>query len=366
MNESFKDFIYRTLASSMPEPMVQRLVLDQSLETYFRRAFTHITFIEDSASAVGKFNYDVMGKLGDKSLVASFQLYLFSIIGEEVFVEAPYADMEKNFLTVEQIVRFTELLGFDRWINVSNKNKITSSIKKDIFTSFIGAIILAADAFIMKDMGMPLAKQWVFQVLETHARDKFDPKDMTKYVDYRSRVNNIWLFNGWGKAVYRSTGDSRSAREAGVVGFAAANLLGPNLETFPARLRGKNIGTGTGRDLAKAKEEAARTALETLKVNFSDLKGREVEFSLTNTDPLEAVLGNDHMLLRRTIDLMKKKENVYKYLVIRRLKIYDYYVVQLRYMTFKNNWENGSRARSPDSELKAIRRALEVFINKNS
>lgn len=363
--EPFKDFIYRTLLTFMPPEMATALVQDEPLNLYFRRAFTHSSWLLNQAGKEGKYDYEIFEKLGDKVLGACFQIWLYDIIGAEVTVPQPYADMEKWFTDKEYLAGLSELLGFDKHIDaVNDGNKVDQSMKEDVFEAFIGAVTLAGDRYIMQDIGMTLAKRWIYQVYNTYVREEIDPQNSSKYVNYRTRVNDIWLFNGWEGAIYVTTGEGTGAKEIGVKGLAAVNLMGPVISSFPRELQGKVLSSGRGATLPEAREDAAKKALEMLEVNYPDLKGLEYEFNALETSRLEKMLVNRPDLLRQVLEVLKRKRSTYESLAIRKLRVYGTFTAQLR-VKVEGIWRNNGRAKSKKSMDDAIERLFTVFLEKS-
>ena len=363
--EPFKDFIYRTLLMFMPVEMATTLVADEPLNLYFRRAFTHSSWLMSQAGKEGKYDYEIFEKLGDKVLGACFQIWLYDIIGAEVTIPQPYADMEKWFTDKEYLAGLTEKLGFDKQINaVNDGNKIDQSMKEDVFEAFIGAVTLAGDRYIMQDIGMSLAKRWIYQVYNTYVRDEIDPQNSSQYVNYRTRVNDIWLFNGWEAAIYITTGEGTGAKEIGVKGLAAVNMIGPDSTNFPAEFRGKIISSGRGATLSEAREEAAKKALEMLEVNYPDLKGMEYEFDTLETKRLEKMLVSRPDMYTSILQVMERKKHIYTSLAIRQVRIFGTFTAQLR-IKIDGIWRNGGRARSKKSKEEAIEKLFTTFLEKN-
>lgn len=363
-NQSFKDFIHSTLVAAMPEEIASLLVMPEPLEV-FLRAFTHYTFVMDRAGKMGKFDYEILEKVGDRILAGSFQLWLFDILGFEVDTPQIYADIEKEFTGSDFLSALSTNLGFEKFIRLGPENKITGSIKEDVFESFIGAIVLTGDKYITTDMGMPLAKRWIYQVYNTYARDKIDPRNPSKYVNFRSRVNELWLFNGWGTPKYVTSGQSKGARELGLQRKAAANLMGPNVQSFPAEYRGRPLGSGAGDDIDDAREAAAKAALEMLELTYVNIKGLEESFGALETVRFEKFLKDNPELLEKVKAFMKTRADSYSSVAIRKQRIFGIYVVQLR-VRVDGIWRNGARARSKTSEQEAVDKVFQVFISKGS
>jgi len=362
--ESFKDFVRRLLVAAIPADKVEILVSDEPLEMYFRRAFTDVSFLTNRAGKEGKFNYEILEKIGDRILGASFQLWLFEIMGAEVTIPQTYADMEKDFTNTEYLNYLATNLGFDRFIRVANDgNKITDKIREDVFEAFIAAIVVSADKYVMQDIGLAYAKRWIYQVYNTYARDRIDPLNPSKYVNFRSRVNEVWQFNGWGNQNYVTTGEARGAKEIGVRRLASASLFGPMSLSFPEELRNRQIGEGEGDTIDEARENAAKAALTRLEINYPELKGLEFEFSALETSRLKRTLKNNPVLQEKVIKILQEKSETYQSLAIRKMRLFGAFTVQFR-VKIDGIWRNGARARSDVSEAEAIQKAFEIFVSK--
>lgn len=352
--------------AAIPADKVEILVSDEPLEMYFRRAFTDASFLMNRAAKEGRFDYEILEKIGDRVLGASFQLWLFEIMGAEVTIPQTYADMEKDFTNTEYLNFLATNLGFDRFIRVaSDGSKITPDIREDVFEAFIAAIVVSADKYVMQDIGFAYAKRWIYQVYNTYARDRIDPKNPSQYVNYRSRVNEVWQFNGWGNQDYRTTGEAQGAKELGVRRLAAASLFGPMSLTFPEQFRGRQIGTGEGETVDDAREAAAKDALTKLEINYPELKGLEVEFNALETARLERLLKNKPELLAKVVKILRDKADTYGAVAVRKMRIFGAFVVQFR-VQIDGVWRNGARARSDVSEAEAVQKVFDIFVSKNT
>lgn len=364
-DETFQQFIYRIISPAMTPELAAKLVAEGPLERYFRRAFTHKTFYMTRAASQGNFDYEVLEKTGDRILAWAFQKWLFDIIGNEVTLPQPYSIMEVRLTGTDYLSVLCDQLGFSKWIRPAQEEglRMTPNIKEDVFEAFIAAINAAADEFVANDFGPVLAKRWIYCVYNTFTRDKIDPRNIAMYVDARSQVNEIWSFNNWGAQVYKLSGDGKGLKDAGVRGVAAVNLFGPKVNQFPARFRGKLIGSGEGSTLDEAKENAAASALKFLEINFSDLLGQEVTFSGLETARLDKLLAPNPKLLAEVKTILKERSEIYQSMSIRKLRQFNNYVVQLR-VKIDNIWHSGGRWRSETSEQEAIDKVFNIFVDK--
>jgi dsRNA-specific ribonuclease len=368
MNDPFLEFVLRTLRPAINEGFVQRITAPTPLRDYFRAAFTHITFVSDVAASEGVMDYDVLEKIGDKVAGAAFLLYIFEIIGNEVRAPQVFADLEKYLVAKTFLANMAVKMGFDQYLKVAEGVVVTTKMKSDLFESFTGAIVIAADRYIPEapGIGFVLAKAWLYQVFNTHMRSEIDPINPGRYVDFRTQVNEIWLFNGWGEQDYRTSGERKGMRQNNVKIESGATLVAPTVKSFPAELRGKVLGNGTGPTLDAAREMAAEKALETLRLNFAEFKDSEVQFSGLTAARIKKALAFDPALYARVEAVLLAKPNTYRALSVRKVRIYNQWHVQIRVKTEDGIWETGERHYSYTSEEDAYRGVFERFLEKAS
>lgn len=357
MNELFKEFVLRTLVPAVPEDKALLLVADKPLETYFRRAFTHRSYLAGTISEKGQSDYEVLEKLGDRILAESFQLYLFEMMGQEASTPQLFADMEKRLTATDQLNEFSRILGFEEHIRIQEGQKITDKIHEDIFESFVAAIVLSSQIAFpdTPDIGLAFAKRWIFYIYNAHVRDKIDPADESEYIDYRSRVNEVWHFNQWPLANYKTI-----SYDNGVV---EVSLFAPNAENIPLEIRGKKLGSGVSRDDAVAKEAASRQAIERLS-NIDSVE-KIIGFDDLTIARLERLI-EDKALVAQVRNLLEKKADVYSELAVRRTRIHGQFMAQLRIKMTGSVWVNDARAISSTSEADAAEMAIRAFITKAS
>lgn len=362
--ETFKSFITKILSAAIDPQMVEAMVSEAPLEQYFRRAFTHRTFaISRAPKKTAKFDYEVLEKIGDRVLAMAFNLWLFEIMGEEVTVPQIYSDMEKRLTSTDYLAELAGNLGFDRWIQVAQGTQISEKIKEDVFESFIAAIVLAADNYVVQDIGAGLAKRWIFQVYNTYTREKINPKDPKSYVDFRSQVNDLWQFHGWGTPLYKGGPTGTAAMSVGAQPEVEVDLIAPNIMAFPEAFRGLKLGSGRGRSLDEAKEMASEKALETIGASYSELRAFEIQLSTGEPGRFKEILQADPALLKAVTDTMLKVQSMYQTLAIRKLKAYNIYSIQLR-VQVDGIWKSAVRTKSDKSFEEAILKAFRVFVNQ--
>jgi len=359
--EDFRTFIKRTLSASIPEEMVNQMLDEAALENYFRRAFTHRTFATQRfPQKAPKFDYEILETIGDAILKASFQLWLYEVIGEEFKTPQIFSDMEKRLTGTEYLSYLTNNIGFDRWIQVAEGTQITDNIKEDVFEAFIAAIAMAADKFVMTDIGFGFAKRWIYQVYNTYTRETLNPRDPKSYVDYRSQVNDIWQFHGWGTPYYQGLTSGTAAKSVGAQSQISVNLMGSNKTTFPEFLRGRVLGAGSGATIDEAREKASEDALNFIGANYPELKFFEIQMASNDPGKFKEVLAADPALLQRVTKAMNTYQNQYQALAIRKLRTYGVYAVQLR-LQIDGIWKSAVRTKSTVSFDDAVIRAFKVF-----
>src|SRR5579885_1540449 len=359
MQDPFREFLRSILLPAIPEEYVNILLSEAPFNAYFKKAFTHKTFsigVDDS-----EFNYEVLEKVGDRIYNACFQLWVYELIGQETNVLSVYSNIEKRYVGTEYLSRLADNLGFDTWIKVAEGNPITDKMKEDVFEALIAAIVLSTEDYIVKDLGFVLAKRWLYQVFNTFTKEEIDPKNSSKYVDNVSKINEIWQINNWGTPIYVTLVNSRAAKEAGVL-LAAVDLKAPNKSNFPARFRGKILGSGLGKNLTEAKEKASEEALRILGVNFAEVSQYEVVFNRLNMRRIEKSLADRPDILEKLKLALAKTSDVYQEVSIKTLKVVGEFVTQIR-VSINGIWRNDSRGRGP-TKLDSIINAVNYFIEK--
>lgn len=360
MMSEFKEFLNGILNPIFGKEMTNLLLTDHAINEFFIPAFTHRTFLIEKASDLKNMDYEIYEKLGDKILGASFQLWISSIFYPEISTPQFYADLGKRFEATEFLSYLCDQLEFSKWIKVADNINIDNDIKEDVFEAFIGALSLYANKFIQDGMGLVLGQKWVFAVYNTYARDKIDPTNPSSYVDFRSQVNDVWLFNKWGSAIYITTGEPKAGKVQGLTkGFATVDLKAPNIPSFPAAYRGKIIGSGIASNLDDAREKAAENALKLLKINFSDLKDSEVQYERLPTARLKLLFETRPDVLRQFMQIFDKNKK-YETAQFRIAKVSGIFVAQLR-IQMNGIWRIANIGRA-DDKTDALVKATMTFI----
>lgn len=359
---NFSQFLRTVLEPTFGKNITDKLLREDLINSYFRRAFTHRSFVHIKDDTEG--DYEVFEKLGDRILKASVQHWLYEILFPEVTVSEPYAELEKVLEAKDQLEELSEKLKFDKYIRVYEEFGISKDIKEDVFEAFIGALSIAGDT-IIPDFGIVLAKRWIFRVYNTYVRHKVDVNNLHQIKNFRSQVNEIWSFNGWGNQNYHTTGDGKVLKDGGIFQFAAVELIAPNIPKFPAKFRGKLLGEGYGDTLAIAREMAAENALKTLGIIYEEFRNSEivVRYEDLVNERLKRDLANHPQVFENLMAIIKDKTNIYNEIQIRTARIVSKFVAQLR-VVVDGNWKNDSRAFDDDKE-NAMVRVINMFIKSN-
>jgi dsRNA-specific ribonuclease len=351
--DQFKAYLQSILRPCIPEEYLVKMLSEGPYENYFIKAFTHKTFIEGREDA--EFNYEVLEKVGDKILGAAFQFWLYDVIGEQTNSLQTFSDIEKRFVGKEFLAELADALEITKWIKIVGAT-LNQKIKSDVVEALIAAIALSADNYVVQDFGIVLAKRWVYQVYNTFARERIDPKNATKYVDYRSRLNEIWQFNGWGVPLYKTSTKVKDMKE-----FAAVDAIGPDIPAFPQKYRNAVLGSGQGKNLEEAQETASKNALEMLGISYAEFKGFEIQFDNLEISRIEKALKDSPEVFARLQKALVLSKNLYEKISIKTAKIDRTFTTQLR-VQIEGIWKNYARGRDPD-KTQSIIKAVNFFID---
>jgi len=304
----FSNFIQQTLSIALPPEQVVVLLTPECLNSHFLKAFTHKTYTHDNlttndlssdsddANGLQNYNYEILEKLGDRTMNASFQMWMYEVIGQETNALQPYSDIDKRYTGTDYLNILADNLNFTNHVFI-NDGTVTKKIKEDVFEAFVAALVLAGDEYIARayntpDIGVVIAKRWVYAVLNRYLRPKIEVSDVFQYVDKRSRVNEIWQFNKWTNGAKYITNDPNQAKQTGKErgkqpqtkekktpkptpvansGVIIVTLKSPNAPNLPDTWRNIDLGVGQGETVALAKEAAANQALILLQNNFIEL-----------------------------------------------------------------------------------------------
>ena len=358
--DPFRDFLRTILTPTIPTEYINAILMDAPINAYFKKAFTHKTFTigtEDS-----EFNYEVLEKVGDRIYNMFFQLWTYETIGQETNVLQVYSNIEKRFVGTEYLSELADNIGLGKFIKAAPGVVISDKIKEDVFEALVAAICLSVDEYAVKELGIVMAKSWLYQIFNTFTRAKIDPQNSASLVDFRSRVNEVYQINAWGTPIYLTAVNSKAAAASGVQGFAAVDLRAPNRPNFPAKFRGKVIGSGTGKNLTEAKEKASEEALKLLGVNYAEVNQFEVVFERLNLRRIERALVDHPDVVRRLKVALDKVKDVYQEIAIKTVKIAGEFVSQLR-VSVEGIWKNDARGKG-DTKVNSMINVIEYFISK--
>ncbi len=365
-NGPLRLFVETVLKPALPE-QTPLLTSEESISLYFRQAFINKSYQQWKEDTT--WIYQPLEKIGKKVFDASFQLWLHGIIGNEPVLLQAYSDIEQRFTGEEYLGELSDLLKFTENVTIddSQQTNLADSVKMTIFHSFVGAIVMSGDKYVARDFGFVLAKKWVQFVLNVYLKDRIDVKNTAQYTNKVMAVSGIWLFKNWEEPIYREVINSDAARKMGVMGFAAVDFVAPNIPYFPERFRGKLIGSGVGRNLTEAKLKASEMGLETLGINFVELKNSDVQFDSDDVrvpnSRIKQLLSFDPKLFSELMAFLKKNRHLYQKLSIRYLRIQDRYSAQIRKQDEANEWKNTSRGEGADRNS-ALTAAITNLIRK--
>lgn len=371
--EDFVDFIRNTLAPAIPAEQVVVLTDTESISKYFLKAFTHKTYIHDELptgdSPEGEYNYEILEKLGDRTFNASFQMWMYDVIGGETDMLQPYSDIDKRYTGTDYLNILADNLHFTEHVFYVGE-EVTKKMKEDVVEAFVGALVLASDEYVAEafnspDIGVVLAKRWIYSVLNRHLRREIDITDVFRYVDKRSRVNEIWHFNKWPSAVYLSPKAVK-----GQTNFRVT-LKSPTAANLPQRWRNIELGVGVGETLALAREQAAARGLAKLEANFFDLvrvsPDLEVRYEYLNLGKVRRWLEkapNGRVIYSKLIDILLNKHippqsaataNIdpgvlrFENVLARAIKVKSGYSAQVR-LKINGSWKNEFRGHGATKE----------------
>lgn len=349
----FGDSIRSILQPGIPNSeILNRITSEEALEKYFRRVFRIGNSIYDAASNAAKFDYEVLEKIGDASLKAIFNHYMYEIMGNVVSVPKLYSNMEKVLLNTENLAYLADRNGFDRFSDFKHPRKTVMETKEDMFESFVGAVVLSGNEFVSRGMGMVLATDWLYTVFNNHFRDRIDPTDPSRYVDFRSQISELWKFNDWGPVNWaHQQRDVYSGSKQ-----TNYNVIGPTATTFPKELRGKVIGWGGGDSKAVAKENAARDAIEKLGNIY---KNFETDYAKIDLDRIKKMLEKYPDLLKEVIDIIDDDKNGVNMISIKKVSLRGMHFAQSTVRFNDSHYQPLARARSTVSVEDAIAKSFE-------
>lgn len=355
---SFTEKIREILKSGVSDPnILDQLTNDEAIETIFRRVFQIGNSVQDAASNKGKFDYEVLENIGDAYLGAIFVQYLHEIIGEVVTVPKTYSNMVKVLLNTDHLSYLADQLNFGQFSDFLQPRKTVRQTKEDMFEAFVGAVVTAGNKYIARSMGMVIATDWLYTVFNAHLRDKIDPGRPELYVDYRTQINEIWTLNNWGSVEfsYKIRNPSCDIKQT------SYNVIGPNKGSFPQKLRGRIVGSGSGDNKEEAKENASKDALENLKLNYNDF---ETDYDDANLDRFKIMLKDNQELLNKIISIWNNPQNRIATIGVRKSSLNGMHFAQVVIRFNDNHNQPLVRAQSSASIEDAIMKSLSKGMEK--
>lgn len=355
MENSFDGFIKGILSSIMEEKYVNMLSQGDALRV-FQKAFTSKTF--DSSEE--NFDYEILEKMGDRYVNAFFANWMYEKFAQDIHVPNFYSKAEDFFTAKPYLADLSEKLGFVRWIRVAEGRKPNIHDREDVFEGFVGALIVAADTYVHRGLGMILAREWIYWVYNRYASDDFKTLDSSAFINDRDRINQIWQFNNWGPMKYRESSGARHSTNKGVKEQATADLIGPSSSTFPSQYSDKIIGSGSGETIEKARENACSQALKFLSINHAVFSKSETSFDALGLARIKLKLKTKVGLLRRLDKFLGSKSNTYEGIQSKQAIVGKTWHSQIRVLV-NTKWINDTRA-TGDTEVAALSSAITGFL----
>jgi len=357
LEDPFKGFISTMLTASMRADFVQKLIEPESLDI-FRQAFTHETFFNQAVDKKGKLTYEAHARIGSPAITAIFNLWTYEITGGVVDNGQYFDDLLHYFTSTKYLANLSTGLNFDQYIQVADKQaSITVNLKADIFRAFIGALIVAADRFVLQDIGFCLAKRWIYQLYNEWVRNEINPSNPSKYINDEAKVATVWKFMKWGIPLYVVTKAVQAPGQTVIAGTAGANLIAPSLVSVPDRYRDRIVGSGRGNTEEEARSIAAKSALENLQIFFPELIPLDAVSIKHVLSRIPGLLGGVERVLAASNGRMTE-------ISVRKLRVLGRFVAQVKVLT-GGIWRNGARAESDLNEDDAIEKAIKSFIDKD-
>lgn len=356
----FGDFIASLFDEVFDQETIATITAENAIEEYWLPAF--------STSMYGRANQvedlQVAEKIGDAVLKYAFLSWLRAKIYPEVTEPGVYSIMETKFTGKLFLKDLSMQLGFDKYARVATGEGITDDVLEDIFEAFLGQLVLVGDQLIQPFSGILLAQKWIYYVYNKYAWDLADPTNFKNLVSYVTQFNEVSLFNGWGQVKW-NVQQSRSGKDGTTK--ARADLIMPLGKNVPQELQGVVIGTGISDTKKKARENAARAALDRLKIEYSELSDIIVDYDDQNRANARKLLAAEPKLFRdifSNIQTLKEGQeespDLYYGLQIKSAYILDKYVALIR-VRQRGIWVNAVRGRG-DTKIDAAIDAAKIFL----
>jgi dsRNA-specific ribonuclease len=236
INEPLYKFLSNFLILFLPKNDIDILLSVNSYRT-FKKAFTH--------SSINNINnYEVLELLGDAKLKSAFLQYLYE---KEPSTTSPeiFTTIYTYFLSKTVLSKLSDQLNFTSYI--ISKSDMTSSIKEDVFESFIGALFINTNLYIQKGLGDTYVYLFVVYIFN---KQNISIKNYYQYTSYITILKEIYDNQGWGKVNYQHKNLPKTSKKSN---FYVVVIHNKNI-----------IGTGYGNNLKSGKEIASKSSIKYL------------------------------------------------------------------------------------------------------
>lgn len=209
----------------------------------YREAFMH-----KSAMRIyrARNSFQRLEFIGDAAIGLIVTRYIYERFNEQ---EGFLTRLRTKLVNGSTLAGFSRMLGFERFVlmdhkGIANRWNENTRILEDVFESFVGAIYI--------DLGLEHCKRFLLPLI-----DRLNFGELLVETNFKDVLMRYCQSEGIGLPVYTMDDSPGSEDQAGFVAFAA--------------VRGEVCGRGEGRTKKLAEQEAAREALETLRVDASQL-----------------------------------------------------------------------------------------------
>lgn len=139
--------IYEVLKDIIPDQThVNKLLDNNALEKYWKRAFTHSSADPDN-------NYELLEAYGDKTMDYCLTLYFRRAFGDENLDAQKLNYIKREYISGPFQAALTRNLGLDAYIYYNPKIDLKRNIEEDVLEAFFGALNCLADDTLGPGMG---------------------------------------------------------------------------------------------------------------------------------------------------------------------------------------------------------------------
>lgn len=368
--EKMSEFVRTVLTDALSEEHVDLMSTADSVEKYFVRAFTHRSF----GRARDTLDYEIPETIGTKMLSLFFSSWLATVLSDVHNDPETFRILENYFIGNKFIGQLMSEMGFDEMILLEKRVGLDAFIRRDVFSAFIYQLSVAADQLIQDGLGIIFARQFVYWIYDNYAREDLeDLSDISKYISPYDKLLDVFKFNGWvGSLVFIEKPSVKypdgSILEAAVdIKVQKGNTVsaedipeGVKIQSIPDRIDGKVIGTGIGRDIEDARNNASKSALSFLRINFEQTREIDVDFSSLHSAKYQRYLEQFPKQIQDIREILASKRKTFTDLQIRSIVVLDQTRVVIRAKQ-RGAWIDVARGFGQTKDM-AILNAMNNFI----